>query len=137
MQEHIHENPILLFDGVCNLCNHAVLFIIKHDPKETIRFASLQSDIGQALVKQHGLLSHGLKSIVLIEANKAYTKSSAALKVARRLQRPWPLLYVFIAVPRPVRDIVYNWIARNRYRWFGKKEQCMIPTPELRKRFLD
>ncbi|MBN6186858.1 thiol-disulfide oxidoreductase DCC family protein [Aneurinibacillus sp. BA2021] len=137
MQNHTYTGPTLLFDGVCNLCNQAVLFIIKRDPEGSIRFASLQSDIGQELLKQHGLPAHGLDSIVLIEAGKAYTKSSAALRVARKLQQPWPLLYAFIWVPRPARDIVYSGIARNRYRWFGKRDQCMLPTPDIRKRFLN
>jgi predicted DCC family thiol-disulfide oxidoreductase YuxK len=131
------QHTILLFDGVCNLCNQAVLFIIPRDPKETIRFASLQSDTGQRLLGRHGLSADRLDTMVLIDREKAYTKSSAALRIARKLHWPWPLFYLFILIPRPLRDTVYDWIASNRYRWFGKKEQCMLPTPQTRRRFLE
>ncbi|MED0677204.1 thiol-disulfide oxidoreductase DCC family protein [Aneurinibacillus thermoaerophilus] len=130
------HNTILLFDGVCNLCNQAVKFIIPRDPQRNFRFASLQSNTGQRLLQQYGLPSDTLNSVILLDNGKAYTKSSAALRVARKLGGIWSLLYVFIMVPRPLRDIIYNWVARNRYRWFGKRETCMLPPPDIGERFL-
>ncbi|AMA71839.1 MULTISPECIES: thiol-disulfide oxidoreductase DCC family protein [Aneurinibacillus] len=130
------HNTILLFDGVCNLCNQAVKFIIPRDPQRNFRFASLQSNTGQRLLQQYGLPSDTLNSVILLDNGKAYTKSSAALRVARKLGGIWSLLYVFIMVPRPLRDIIYNWVARNRYRWFGKLETCMLPPPDIGERFL-
>ncbi|MED4727864.1 thiol-disulfide oxidoreductase DCC family protein [Aneurinibacillus migulanus] len=135
-EEDYEQQAVLLFDGVCNLCSQAVLFIIPRDPEGTVHFASLQSDTGQRLLTWHGLSPDKLDTIVLIEAGKSYIKSTAALKIAQKLYRLWPLLYVFIIIPRPLRDAVYDWIARNRYRWFGKKEQCLMPTPAIRERFL-
>jgi predicted DCC family thiol-disulfide oxidoreductase YuxK len=129
--------PILLFDGVCNLCNSLVSFVIRRDPKGIFQFASLQSDTGQRLLLQQGLPTSHLNTFVLIEGNRYYTKSTAALQLFKRLGRLWTFLYVFIIVPRPLRDMVYHWIAKNRYKWFGKKEQCMLPTPDIKERFLD
>jgi predicted DCC family thiol-disulfide oxidoreductase YuxK len=131
------QHAILLFDGVCNLCNKAVLFIIPRDPYGNIHFASLQSETGHHLLARHRMPENKLDTLVLLEDGKAYVKSTAVLRIVRKLYRLWPLLYVFILVPRPLRDKVYDWIAKNRYRWFGKKEQCMIPTPDIRKRFLE
>ena len=128
------SRAIVLFDGVCNLCNSSVHFIIARDPAARFRFAALDSAAGQRLLAESGL--SGSLSVVLIENGRAYTRSAAALRIARRLRFPWPLLYALIVVPRPLRDAVYDWIARNRYRWFGKREVCMTPTPELRSRFL-
>ena len=129
-------HPIVLFDGVCNLCNGSVQFILKRDPRGTFRFASLQSEAGRSLMAGHGLDPGALSSVVLIEDGRAFEESSAALRIARHLPGPWKLLRVFAVVPRPLRDAVYRWIARNRYRWFGKTETCWLPTPELRARFL-
>jgi predicted DCC family thiol-disulfide oxidoreductase YuxK len=129
--------PILLFDGVCTMCNSLVSFVIRRDPKRIFQFASLQSDTGQRLLQQAGLPTSQLNTFVLIEGNRYYTKSTAALHLFRRLGRLWTFLYLFIIVPRPLRDMVYHWIAKNRYKWFGKKEQCMLPTPDIKERFLD
>ena len=129
--------PVILFDGVCNLCNGAVQFIIKHDRKNIFRFASLQSDAGQQLLKQFSLPQDQFNSFVLIENEKAFTQSVAALRIAKKLSGAVRLLYGFIIVPPFIRNAVYRLIANNRYRWFGKKESCMIPTPELRQKFLN
>lgn len=131
------EGWILLFDGVCNLCDASVQFIIKRDPASRFRFASLQSEAGRHLLKRHDLSADTLDSVVLIEDGVAYRNSAAALLVARGLKWPWPLLYGFIALPRPVRDAVYRFVARRRYRWFGKKEICSRPRPEQQARFLE
>jgi predicted DCC family thiol-disulfide oxidoreductase YuxK len=130
--------PLILFDGVCNLCAGAVRFIIKHDPAAVFRFASLQSETGRRLLAKHGIDSTRIDSFVLVEDDVAYTESTAALRVARRLQGAWPLcFYGGILLPRLLRDPVYRFIARHRYQWFGKEESCMIPTPELRTRFVE
>ncbi len=131
------EHPVLLFDGVCNLCNGAVQFIIKRDTDAQFRFASLQSDAGQALLNQHDLPTEDFDTMVYIEGDAVYTKSTAGLRIARRLSGLWPLLYAFIVIPRPLRDAVYGIIVRNRYRWFGRRDECMIPSPDLQSRFLE
>jgi len=130
------QHGIILFDGVCNVCNTYVQFVIKRDPKGYFKFASLQSAEGQALLAKHNM-PDDLDSIVLVEGDKVYTHSAAPLRVARKLHRLWPLCYGFIIVPAFIRDAVYKWVARNRYRWFGKKESCMMPTPDIRARFLE
>jgi predicted DCC family thiol-disulfide oxidoreductase YuxK len=127
---------LILFDGVCNLCAGAVRFIIKRDPHGVFRFASLQSELGQRQLAEHGIDPSRTDSFVLIEGGIAYTESTAALRVARRLHRAWPVCYAGIVLPRALRDPLYRFIARHRYRWFGKQETCMIPTPELRARFV-
>lgn len=132
-----NQKPVLLFDGVCNLCNGIVQFVIKRDPKKKFLFTSLQSDAGQELLQQFGLRDLDLDSFVYVQHNQYYTKSTAALHVLKGLGRGWQLLYIFIMIPRPVRDKIYDWIAKNRYKWFGKKDQCMVPAPELKNRFLD
>ncbi len=131
------EHPIILFDGVCNLCSGAVRFVIERDPEAEFRFASLQSERGRALLRRHGLPEDGMDTMVLVEAGRAYTNSSAALRVTRRLRRPWSWLRALLVVPRPLRDAVYGVVARHRYRWFGRREACLVPGPELRDRFLD
>lgn len=130
------EPKIVLFDGVCNFCSGTVSFISKRDPKGTFRFAALQTNLGQDLLKKHGLPTGSLDTFVLIDGDQARLRSDAALAVARDLSAPWPLLGAFRVVPKGLRNAVYNLVARNRYRWFGKKETCMVPTPELRERFL-
>jgi predicted DCC family thiol-disulfide oxidoreductase YuxK len=128
--------PIILFDGVCNLCAWAVRFIIERDPKVLFRFASLQSEIGQELMIKHELDPTNMDSFILIEGGTAHQQSTAALKVARHLSGAWPAFHAFVVLPRFVRDPLYRLVARNRYRWFGKQQTCMIPTPELRARFI-
>ena len=129
--------PIILFDGVCNLCNRSVQYIIKHDPHAKFSFASLQSNVGKQLLKDYGLAENDLNSFVLIQNNRAFTRSAAALLVARQLKGFIKFMYGFIIVPPFLRNGVYNIIARNRYKWFGKKDSCMIPSPSLKARFLN
>ena len=129
-------SPILLFDGVCNLCNNSVQFVIKKDKKKQFYFTALQSNAGQQLLKQYQLSPNKFDSFVLIENNQAYTRSTAALRVVKRLSGAWPLLYIFIIVPPFIRNTIYDWVAQNRYKWFGKSDSCMMPTPELSARFL-
>ncbi len=133
----MYDQPVILFDGVCNLCNGAVQFVIRHDPKGKFLFASLQSTEGQKLLQQYQLPLNNFNSFVLLQDEKAYTRSTGALKVAKELGGVWPLLYGFIIVPKFIRDAVYNWIANNRYKWFGKQDSCMIPTAALKARFLN
>lgn len=131
------DQPIILFDGVCNFCNSAVNFVIKRDKKSALKFATLQSNVAHQLLAKHKLPADDLRSFVFIENNKIYTRSTAALKVCRYLNVSWPLLYGFMIVPKFIRDGVYIWISKNRYRWFGKKEECMMPSAGLRARFLN
>jgi predicted DCC family thiol-disulfide oxidoreductase YuxK len=112
-----------------------VLFVIKHDPKKQFRFASIQGDYGQQVLKQFQLPPDSLNSFILLKDNQIYTHSTGALKVAKQLSGPWPLLYAFIIVPPFIRNAVYQFIANNRYKWFGKKEQCMVPSPALKELF--
>ncbi len=131
------DKPLLLFDGVCNLCNGAVQWVIRHDPAGKIHFAALQSNTGQQVLRQAGLSGEQLSSVVLYYQDRLYTRSDAALELLRLLGGFWSFFYLFRIIPRFVRDTIYEWIARNRYRWFGKREECMIPTPELKSRFLN
>ena len=133
----MYQHSIILFDGVCNLCNGAVKFVIKRDNRNQFLFASLQSDEGKQILEEHNFPDNKMKSFFLVENGKVYDRSTAALRVARRLTGLWPLLYGFIIVPGFIRDGVYNWIAKNRYQWFGKKDECMMPTPELKAKFLN
>lgn len=130
------QKNIILFDGVCNLCSHFVQFVIKHDSKNVFTFASLQSETGKKLLASFGMEDNYLQTVVMIENNKIYTQSTAALRISRRLNGAWNLLYAFIIIPKSFRDMAYRWIAKNRYRWFGKNEMCMIPTPELQAKFI-
>jgi predicted DCC family thiol-disulfide oxidoreductase YuxK len=128
---------IIFFDGLCNLCNGAVQFTIERDPQHKFQFASLQSDFAQEkLAAFEGTAWNG-DSFVFLENDHVYQRSTAALKVARQLSGWWPLLYVFMIIPSFIRDGVYHFIAKHRYKWFGKKESCWIPSPSLRSRFLD
>lgn len=127
----------ILFDGVCNLCNGFVRFVIARDSGARFRFAALTSPAAGALLQRNGVAAPIPDSIVLMEEGTAYFRSDAALRIARGLRFPWPLLYGFVLVPRAIRDRVYDFIAARRYRWFGRRDACMIPTPELKQRFLD
>lgn len=129
-------HSIILFDGVCNLCNGAVNFVIKRDPRNVFKFTPLQEKQGVLLLKKHAVDARKLDSIVLIENGNVYIKSSAALRIAKKLSGLWPLFFVLLIIPSFIRDGVYDFIAKNRYKWFGKKEQCMIPTPGFREKFL-
>lgn len=130
------KHKIILFDGVCNLCNDSVKFIIKHDPKDVFQFTALQSDIGVKMVAEHGIDTTKTDSILLVDQGKIYAKSTAALKIARHLSGGYPLLYAIMIVPNFIRNWVYDIIAKNRCKWFGRKDSCMIPTPELKDKFL-
>ena len=128
----------ILFDGVCNLCNGFVQFIIKHDPNGRFRFASLQSEVGRQLLAAHGIttVSADPESVLLVANGKVYSHSTAVLRILRKLGGMWSLLYAGMLLPRFARDAAYRFVARNRYRWFGREEACMLPTPELAQRFL-
>ena len=126
---------LILFDGVCNLCNSSVQFLIKRDPAGKFRFASLQSARGQAELKRFNLPPDRLYSIVVIEGDKCYDRSNAALKIATALGGIWSLFNILYIFPRFLRDPVYDLISKNRYRLFGRQNECMIPTPELKARF--
>jgi predicted DCC family thiol-disulfide oxidoreductase YuxK len=128
---------VILFDGVCNLCNGFVQFVIARDAAGRFQFAALQSAAGQRLRASVPPASPLADSIVLIEDGRVWTRSAAALRVARGLRCPWPLAYILVILPRPLRDWAYDVVARNRYRWFGRRDACMVPTPALRSRFLD
>jgi predicted DCC family thiol-disulfide oxidoreductase YuxK len=130
------DRLIILFDGVCNFCNSAVDFVIKRDKQSVFKFASLQSQAGQKIVADNNLDDVGLSSFIFVERNIIYFKSTAALKVCRYLDGWWPLMYGFIIVPQKIRDGIYNWVAKNRYKWFGKRS-CTIPNAEVRSRFLN
>ena len=132
------DKKIILFDGVCNLCNSSIQFVIKHDKKNRYKFAALQSDVAKMLLNERGIDSSQIDSIVLIDPNTAYyIKSSAALEIGKSFGGGWRRLSIFEWVPRPIRDWIYDLIAKNRYSWFGKQNDCMIPTPELKAKFLD
>lgn len=130
------QHSIILFDGVCNLCNNTINFIIRHDKNDIFKFAPLQSSVSDELLRSFPLSQNKLDSIVLLENGKKYTQSSAALRIAKKLSGGYPILYGLMIIPKFVRDWVYSIIAKNRYKWFGKKDSCMIPTPELREKFL-
>lgn len=142
-------SSIILFDGGCALCNGMVQFVIDRDPEGAFRFAALQSEVGQALLRAHDAVesesvvaagrrsTNPLRSVVLIEEGQLYRQSTAALRIARRLNGGWPLLYALVGVPRFLRDAAYDWVARHRYDWFGQRDQCHVPAPEVRDRLID
>lgn len=129
-------HAVVLFDGVCNLCNGAVNFIIDRDPEGHVQFAPLQSDLAQTALEARGHSALDLDTIVLLTDDAVHVRSDAALRIARQLSGAWPLLSLFLWVPRPLRDAVYDWVASHRYDWFGKQDTCRLPTPALRRRFL-
>jgi predicted DCC family thiol-disulfide oxidoreductase YuxK len=137
--EQAADPPVVLFDGVCNLCNGAVNFAIDRDPRSRLRFASLQSPAGRQLLERlgHPVPAGDSESILLVEGGRVHERSGAALRIARYLSGGWSLLAALLVVPWPLRDLVYRWVASHRYRWFGKTDVCRVPTPALRARFLD
>jgi predicted DCC family thiol-disulfide oxidoreductase YuxK len=133
----VNGNPIVLFDGVCNFCNYWVNFALKHDKKKILKFSPLQGKIAKELLPKFHFNPESINSVIFIDNGKAYTQSSASLRICKYMDGGWKLFYGFIIIPKFIRDFFYNIIARNRYKWWGKKESCMIPTPELKERFLD
>jgi predicted DCC family thiol-disulfide oxidoreductase YuxK len=134
----VSKKSIILFDGVCNLCNNSVQFVLKRDKSNQFLFASLQSDAAKKILLQLNQenLANNIDSILLVEENKLFTKSSAVLKISRKLTFPYSILYWFIYLPKFIRNPIYDLIAKNRYKWFGKKDQCMVPKKEYSKKFL-
>lgn len=128
-------HPVILFDGICNFCDASVQFILKRDDHEVFYFASQQSAGGQTLLEKYNVPA-GSDSMVLIENDKVYFKSTAALRISRHLRGGWKLLYLLLIVPSPIRNVIYDIIAKNRYKWFGKKDSCLLPPENVRKRFL-
>ena len=131
------ENPLILFDGVCNLCNSSVQFIIKNDPAGYFKFAPLQSEISQNILKRYNMKTDDYDTFILYENNRIYTQSTGVLHVIKHFKNYYRFFYFFIIIPSFIRDYLYNFVARNRYRFFGRKEVCMIPTPELKARFIN
>ena len=131
------DQPVILFDGVCNLCNGFVRFVVRFDSRGRFAFAPLQSAVGEELLSRHGLESETFDSVVLVDGENHYEKSSAALRILGRLDGPWPLAFPFLYLPRFVRNAAYDLVAEHRYRVFGKKDECPIPDPEIRERFTD
>ena len=130
------EHAIIFFDGVCNFCNDRINFIIRHDKRDYFRFAPLQSEVAEKTLKEYKPEALGGDTFILLENGEVYDRTTAALRIARKLNGAWPMFYAFIIVPPFLRDIVYRIIAKNRYKWWGKREACMIPTPEVRRKFL-
>ncbi|MBP6688204.1 MAG: thiol-disulfide oxidoreductase DCC family protein [Lacibacter sp.] len=128
---------LVLFDGVCNFCNFWIQFALKRDRLRKLKFGSLQGATAQQILPQHNIDPAILTSVIFIEDGVAYRESTAALKVCKHLDGGWKLLYAFIIIPAFLRDGIYKWIGRNRYKWFGKQESCMLPTPAQRARFVD
>ena len=132
----MEENPVILFDGICNLCNGSIQFIIKRDKEKRFLFASLQSAYGQKFLQQFNLPADNFNSFILYQDGKIFSKSTGALKMFSQLKN-WGWVKIFRIVPKFIRDAVYSLIANNRYKWFGKKNECWLPTPELKERFLE
>jgi predicted DCC family thiol-disulfide oxidoreductase YuxK len=130
------EHPIVLFDGVCNLCNGTVRFLIARDSAGRLRFASLQSELGRAVQRRHGVDPDALDTFMLLDGTGLHVGSEAMLRLFAGLPAPWRWLGALHLLPRPLRDAVYGVVVRNRYRWFGRRDECLVPTPELRARFL-
>jgi len=129
-------NAIILFDGECNLCTGSILFIIKRDPKEYFRFATLQTEIGKMILRENNINPHQVDSIILVEKGKVYYRSDAVIKISRRLKGVWSVYYIFIIIPPVIRNFFYDLVARNRYRWFGKQPKCFVPDQKFRNRFI-
>ena len=137
MKNHTSNQPVILFDGVCNLCNNWVQFVIKRDPRGYFHFASLQSDAASVLLKNHRYEQAQLNSIILVEGENLYTESTAILHIVRRLKGPVKMASIFWIIPVFIRNPFYRFVARNRYKWFGKQESCMLPSEDAKKRFID
>jgi len=137
MDTNSKVDHIIFFDGVCNLCNSSVNFVIDRDPKSFFKFATLQSPSAKELLSDLHFNPADLESIVFFSGNRIFRKSRAALEISRHLRGIWPMLYILIVIPGFIRDFLYDFIAKNRYEWFGKQDICRIPTPELKSRFLD
>lgn len=133
----VTESKIILFDGVCNFCNSSVNFIIDKDKRDVFRFASLQSDFGQKRLKEFKLPTDSFSTLILLSKGKCFTRSTAALRIAKELSFPYNLSFAFIIVPPFFRNLFYDIVSRNRYRWFGKKDACRIPSPEERAKFIE
>ena len=131
------DKPILFFDGVCNLCSGFVQFVIERDPESKFRFASLQSGTGQKVLRDNKLSETNLSTVILLKDGKYFTHSDVALEMSRDMGGLWTFFYVFKIIPKTLRDKIYDWVATNRYKWFGEKESCWLPTPELQARFLN
>jgi len=128
----------VFYDGVCNLCDATIRFILPRDSRGNLRFASLQGEYARAILARHGISNASEpESIVYVENDRPYLRSDAVLRIARSLDFPWSFAAIFLIVPRVCRDVVYRWVARNRYRWFGKKETCLLPSADWRSRFID
>lgn len=132
----MNNQPVIVFDGVCNLCNTAVQSVLKNDKNAYFSFASLQGEFGQKLLKEYNLNSEDFDSFLFLENKVLYSKSTAALRVAKKMDYPFKLLYPLIFIPKFIRDGIYSFIANNRYRWFGKRDSCMMPDPQVQQRFI-
>jgi predicted DCC family thiol-disulfide oxidoreductase YuxK len=128
---------VVFFDGVCNFCNYWVNFAIKRDRKKNLHFAPLQGETAKKILANYNISTSSLSSVIFLDNGKIYTQSSAAFRICKHLDNGWKLFYGLMVIPKFIRDAAYNLIAKNRYRWFGKTESCMIPTPDMRERFLD
>jgi len=135
-RDTLKNQPIVLFDGVCNFCSASVQFVIRRNSRSNIMFCQIQSAPGQRLIAEYGLTDLGLNSMVLIHHGKSYIKSSAALHIATLMDMPWPLMFAFIIVPPFIRHRIYDWIGRRRYQWYGKRDACWVPDTEIQNRFL-
>lgn len=132
----VNSKSIILFDGVCNLCNTSVNFVIDRDSRDRFLFAALQSDFAKNRLQELGYYDFTLSSVLLVEGERVYKESTAALRIAKGLGGLWPLLYIMIIIPSSLRDVVYKNIARNRYKWFGKRESCRVPEPAVLRKFV-
>lgn len=131
------QKSVIFFDGVCNLCNASVQFAIEHDKQDVFKFTALQGNYAKAILPKFNIDLERINSIILVENDRLYTKSSAALRIAKKLNGFWPMLYAFMIIPKFIRDWFYDIIAKNRYKWWGKQESCWVPTPELKEKFYD
>lgn len=134
---NIEQQKIIVFDGACNLCNRWVQFVIKHDRDKIYKFCSIQSDTGKKITKQFLRGTDELKTIIFIDGNRLYIKSTAALYIVKNLSGVWSFLFVFVSIPKFIRNFIYDIVAKNRYKWFGKADKCMAPSKDIMDRFID